>query len=445
MRATIYSRLSRDRADQESTARQEAACRDFAASRGWTVEASLTDIDRSAFRQGVRREGFEQLITTAENRGTDVILFWKLDRLVRGHADFERLWSACEANGVQLAAVMDPVDTTSEIGMMIVRMLVSFARMESVSTGMRVQAAKLASAQRGLPPSTGRRPFGLSADWSQIIPDEAEAIRWAAQAIMHGSSSYEIAQRWNADGLISPSDKPWRAATVIQCLTAPRLAARRTYRGEVVAEGQWPPILDDDTFDRLQAVLSDPKRRKGGGGPARHMLTGLIRCHCGRPMQMRPNAKKVRRYYCRAEHGGCGAGIHAERTEDLVVDALFAAIDSGDLERAMSEDIDGDSALTAIRSDESRLVQLTADYADGLMGRAEWLTARARIEARIEANRRKAGRWMPGVASLTRDEWAAHDLPWKRAALRLVFDAIVIGPTVKGGFDPTRIQPVWRV
>jgi site-specific DNA recombinase len=416
----------------------------MAASRGWEVVHAYSDVDLSAYRKGVVRPGFEALIEHAQRRDIDVVVCWKIDRLVRSPADFERLWAVFEANDVQLAAVVDPVDTSSELGMLIVRMLVSFARMESVNISTRVRAARESAAHQGRPPSPGRRPFGLTADWSELVEAEADAIRWAATSILAGQSAYAVANQWNDWGLESPSGKPWRSATVTQCLGAPRLAARRIYEGQVVADGKWPRILDDDTFDRLQVVMSDPARRKGGGGPARHLLTGLIRCHCGRPMQMRPNAKGVRRYYCRKEGGGCGSGIHAERTENRVVDMLFQALDSGELARAM-DDTDTDGVLEAIRADEAKLDELVEMYADDQITRREWLRHRDKVNKRIEANRRKAQRWAPQIQTLTRDEWEAHDLEWRRGTLRMVFDAVIIGPTVKSGFDVRRIHPIWRV
>lgn len=444
MRATIYTRLSRDRDDQESTARQEAACRDYAASRGWTVHSVLTDIDRSAYRRGVIREGFEELVTQAKNRDTDVVLFWKLDRLVRAHRDFERLWAACEANDVQLAAVVDPVDTTSEVGLMIVRMLVSFAHMESVSTSVRVTAARKASASRGDPPQTTRRPFGLTQDWSQIIEPEAEAIRDAVAMLTGGQSAYDVAREWNRRGLISPMGKPWRSSTVVQCLKAPRLAARRTYRGEVVAEGKWPAILDPFTFDRLQVVLSDPRRGKGGGGPARHLLTGVLRCHCGTSMSVRPKANGTRRYLCRRDIGGCGAGIIADPAEGHVVDVLLHFIETGEFAKALAES-DSTGTIDAVHQDEAKLEQLALDYADGLIGRGEWLTMRDRISTRLEANRRRASDAYDEILGLTRDHWDAQSVQWQRGVLRLAFEKVVCGPSTGSRFDEDRLQPVWRV
>lgn len=443
MRVDAYTRLSRLVPDETSTARQEADCRKFADLKGWKVDQVHTDVDFSAYT-GKPRPGFEQLCQRVEDGEVDAIVFWKLDRLVRNHTDFERLWALCELRGVVLASVKEPIDTTTEIGMVVVRLLVSFARLESATISMRVKAQREEAARTGRPPRWTRRPFGLTADWTEVVPDEAEAVREGARLILDGHSAYSVAEAWNASGLVSPTGKPWRSSTVVQCLTAPRIAAQRVYRGEVVGPGDWPALLDDVTYARLYATLKDPRRRSGGGGPGRNLLSGLVRCHCGTSMSIRPNAQKVRRYLCRRDIGGCGAGINADRTEAHVVELVFGAIESGELERAL-DDSDTDGTLEAIRADEALLGQLIDDHTDGRISRGEWLRARDKVEARLEASRRKVARWAPQVQALTRAEWEARDLPWRRGALRMVLDSVVIGPTVKGGFDADRIQPEWRV
>ena len=63
MKVAIYTRLSRDMdGRQTATARQEKDCRALALSKGWKVAQVYEDIDFSAFKRGVRRPAYEELL-----------------------------------------------------------------------------------------------------------------------------------------------------------------------------------------------------------------------------------------------------------------------------------------------------------------------------------------------------------------------------------------------
>ena len=114
-----------------------------------------------------------------------------------------------------------------------------------------------------------RRPFGYEPGGLLIREAEAEAIRLAYRTIMNGGSLREVARHWNKAGLLTPQkNQPWTGTVVSRTLKTPRLAGMRTYHGEVVRgpdgqpiEAEWPPILSQDEFAALGAVLADPARR----------------------------------------------------------------------------------------------------------------------------------------------------------------------------------------
>src|SRR3954464_1817604 len=120
-RFAIYTRLSVDTdGSQTATSRQEQACRAFADLRDWTVEDVFEDVDLSAYRKGVVRPSYERLLEAIDSGGIDGVVVWKVDRLVRRVAEFERFFSACESRGVVLASVTEPIDTSHELGVAIV-------------------------------------------------------------------------------------------------------------------------------------------------------------------------------------------------------------------------------------------------------------------------------------------------------------------------------------
>jgi site-specific DNA recombinase len=179
----IYTRLSTEDV-HDATRRQEVACRSYAEARNWGVAATLTDLPASAYRPRARRPGFETLISEAAARSADGVLVWKLDRLVRRPKDFERLWDVAERRGVFIASVSEPVDSSSPIGLAMLRTLVALAGLESVTTGIRIRASKRQAAEEGKPPPV--KAYGLTLRWDGIVDDETAVLREAARRAMAG-------------------------------------------------------------------------------------------------------------------------------------------------------------------------------------------------------------------------------------------------------------------
>ncbi|HUS62836.1 MAG TPA: recombinase family protein, partial [Acidimicrobiales bacterium] len=141
MNVLVYARVSKDRfGDERSPARQEAACRSYAEAREWVVVSAHRDVDASAFKPSAR-PGLDAVLDLVAAGGVDAIIVWKLDRLVRRSRDFERIWSICETTGTALVSVTEPIDTSTELGLAFVRILVTFATLESANKSERLRAA----------------------------------------------------------------------------------------------------------------------------------------------------------------------------------------------------------------------------------------------------------------------------------------------------------------
>ena len=137
----IYTRLSHDKTgEQTATHRQRKACVSYAELRGWTVVKIFEDVDLSAYKSGVVRPDYEEMLRLIKAKHIDGVVAWKLDRLVRRSAEFERLWSSCDSSGVFLTSVMEPIDTSTDMGLALVRVLVAFASLESATSGVRLRA-----------------------------------------------------------------------------------------------------------------------------------------------------------------------------------------------------------------------------------------------------------------------------------------------------------------
>src|SRR4051812_7087734 len=195
-RLAIYTRISQaDIETQTATTRQEHACRAFAAQREWHVSAVFEDVDLSAYQPGVVRPAYEAMLEAIRSGRVDGVLVWKLDRLVRRVAEFERFWTVCDEHHTLLASATEPIDTSTDLGLALVRILVALASLESATISLRLKALEAERARRGKPPH-GKRPFGLSDGWTDLVPEEAALIREAANRVLAGNSLRQIVLDW---------------------------------------------------------------------------------------------------------------------------------------------------------------------------------------------------------------------------------------------------------
>ena len=461
-RAVVYARLSRDRdGTQTATARQVADCRKYADAKGWEVVATHEDADLSAYSAKVKRPGFEAVLRAVGDGEADIVLAWKLDRLLRRPRDFEALWQLCEASGANVATVTDGIDTSQPMaGLLLPRIMATFAELEADNLSIREKRKHEETAKAGGRSGGGHRPFGLTRDWSQLVPAEAEQIRDAVDRILTGESFYSVATDWNRRGSKTSTGKAWSVQLLTSMLRSPRLAGLREHHGAIVGPGVWPAIVDADKHERLRSLLA---RKRRPGAPGRFLLSGVVRCGvCGSSMYIRRRHKDKARFYgCEKATGGTGCGhvhIVAEPLEAMVRDALLDRLDSPEMLAAIeahNRQTVGAADLDGLHADESALEQLARDYyTDRIIGRAEYLAARDTLEQRIEAARRKVARVngsgkvgeLAGLGAKLREAWDGESPEWRRQIVEAIVDKVNVAPGRRGPnrFDPTRVAIDWR-
>ncbi len=458
MRAALYARLSRDR-DGLSTGpdRQLADCRAMAAARGWDVVGEFVDRDVSAYDRHTLRPAYEAMINALEAGAMDVIVSWKLDRLLRRPRDFEELWDRLEFRAASLATVADGIDSTVPIvGELVPRLLVTFAKLESQNTSLRQKRKHEEIAAAGRRSGGGRRPFGLTADWTAIVEHEAKEVREAAEAIIVGSASrYSVACDWNARGIRTSCGNLWTQTLVTSMFRSPRLVGARRYHGELVRTGAFPAILDLGVWQALQAA----KGWRTRSAPGRFLLSGLLRCSlCGAVMIGQRRFKDHARFFgCKRLTGrrGCGrVDIVAGPLEALIGGRVLTGL-GGELKTAIAardERAAASDELAKIRADEAALRQLADDYyVSQVVGRADYLAIRRNLQIRVRDRRRRlttrAGmRLMAEAAADPAAIWGRGDLTVRRQLLNELVDFIEITPVGKiGHFDPNRVTIHWRL
>jgi site-specific DNA recombinase len=455
-RAVIYTRQSKDaEGNGQAVARQLEACERLASQRGWQVVARFEDNDTSA-SNGKPRPGFQRVMAMVADRSADVVIVWAVDRMVRRLADLETVIDACETAGVKLATVSGDLDLSTDQGRLVGRILASVARGEVERKGTRQRLANQQAARAGIRRTGTPRPFGYELDHVTPRPAEAEAIRWAADALLGGSTVSAVMREWARRGLQPPQNhgRPWTRNSVGTIMRNPALAGIRTYLGEEVATGDWA-ILPRETWQAVVNLLSDPSRKRPRG--VRTLLGGLARCRCGNTVQGSINATGKHVYRCNPATRGEAPGPHCQQMIANVDACVTAAIvkrlsrpDLADLTAPKRPDLAPlHREAAAIRAN---LDTLAADMVAGLISRSQMLAATERGSARLGeisvtlAAAAESSALAPfAAAGSARAVWDGLDGARQRAVIDALAE-VIINPAGRGArvFDPRTIDITWR-
>jgi len=429
--------------------------------RGWPIADTYIDDDVSAY-SGKPRPEYRRLLDDMRAGTVDAVVVWHLDRLHRHPRELEEFFEVCDEAGVRsMASVTGDTDLATHDGRFLARILGAVARKESDDKSRRITRKHEEMARSGRLVRNSTRPFGYRDDFRTIEPAEADAIREAVARLRAGDSLRGIAADWNERGIRTVRGGPWKVQVLRRMIASARISGQREYKGEIVAVGDWEPIITPEDTARIRAILGSATRATART-IRRYLLSGgLLRCGvCDSVLVARPRQDGTRRYVCAKGPGlpGCGkTAIVAEPLESFIAEAVLYRLDTPELaaalEGATPPDDSGERANLA--ADRAQLEELAAAYGEKLITFPEYLAARKPIEARIEAGKRALARLTRteaitpyvGQAGALRDAWADLPLTRQRAIVASVLDRVVVGRAVAGRnrFDPDRLEPVWRV
>jgi site-specific DNA recombinase len=471
VRAGIYIRISRARRELLDAQRQQPPCEEFCKAHGWQVTEVYVDDNRSAWKQGIRRDSFERMLGNVRAGRLDAIVTWQADRLLRTVVDASAIVAIARQYGTIIANVGGTMDLSTAAGRKTFYELAVAAEHASdlTSERLRLKHAELAADGHW---QGGPRPFGYDLEpypdvasgrvrYRLVINQaEAQAIKHGAEAALEGRGSTGIAKQWTKDGITTTTGKVIIPVKAREILASPRIAGLRRADGKLVT-ANWPAIITREQHEELVAILGPQRRQRPGGQASRraYLLGGLASCgRCGHRLTGKPSFGK-RRYYCDPKLGGCGGLVRvADALEVYLVRGLLDQLPQRLLEatsRAPEEWETLGRLMTARQTEEDRLEGLADLLADGTWDKPTYVRQKRRVqarvndlEARISHVRAAAPRRRLKGATLEelQAEWDALDLEEQRSLLGDHIERIVVKPVGRGRhrIDRESVEIIWR-
>jgi site-specific DNA recombinase len=318
VRAAIYCRVStKEQTKNLSLTTQQKVCIEYCEREGFEVDRVFIEEGESA--KTTDRPKFQELLSYCrENKGrVQVVVVYDLSRFARDTFDHYAVRALLSKFGASLRSATQPIDETST-GVLMEGILAAFAhhdnrrRAEVTIAGMK---AALSAGRWTFHPPIGYLQAFDAAGRRTIVPDPERAplIRKAFELYATGlHSKAEVLKVITELGLRTRKGGKVSMQTFHQTLRKPIYAGWLTVKSWGDLEpmrGDFEPLVTDDTFKTVQAVLDGkklsvtPHDRNNPDFP----LRVFVRCsECGTPLTGSWSQGRSDRYpYYRCRSSAC--------------------------------------------------------------------------------------------------------------------------------------------
>ncbi len=136
----------------------------------------------------------------------------------------------------------------------------------------------------------------------------------------------------------------------------PAYIGKRVFRGEIVGDGIWDGLVDEEVYWACVRLLDDPSRTTTRAGRAVHLLSYIVHCGvCGGPLSL----GKVNRHGWTGDVYSClkkrCAAVKAEYLDEYVQRAVVAWMARPETYDMLSAHAGGDEEIARARAEAQRL------------------------------------------------------------------------------------------
>jgi DNA invertase Pin-like site-specific DNA recombinase len=302
------------------------------------------------------RPGLNAAVERATGGVTGGIVSWKIDRFSRFTEHGLRDLRELEAAGARLAFVTEDIDTSGPMGKFVYTVMLAMAEyyLDTIKAGWRT--AKGRAVERGA--HIGPTPFGYRRRQDGTLavdPVEGPVVTAAFDVIARDGvgAAVELLRRRGAG-------RTWTGFTVRRTF-ASRVYLGRVKYGDHEHADAHEPLVDRAVFERAQAALVAPERRRGAEA---FPLSGVGSCgSCGGRLVGGRGGNDGRRIYRCADRCDAPVVVSAEPLERHVVAVIRAWMAGSAGYRVGQDDVDTGDLVAAVEDAERQLDEFASDLA----------------------------------------------------------------------------------
>jgi DNA invertase Pin-like site-specific DNA recombinase len=446
--ALIYIRQSRNKAYEHTVSPevQEEMCRALPAVRRCEQIEVFSDLDVSGGKlkgRGRFSALLERVKSADKTHEPFVVAAYDQSRLSRSNVDSLTFYALVEERPWVDVVLVDGHFERSPSGELTWAVMAATAAHLRKTTGKKIREAYGHLNARGA--ATGMPPFGYrrgSDGRLEVVDDEARVVRRIFDLYASGElSAKAIADRLSAEGItrrLARNPYGWVPDTVVDTLRNVAYVgktftvSRAKQEGEIIT-AQWPLIIEESTFNRVQALMGD-RRVFRVSSPKEHTFGRLLVCsECGSFMRATRTHGHTY-YYCRRDVPAavrCSAPSVREDGLEAWASSLFARLEAlQPAQFAQSVRAAGtrrESPTGSVESVARSQEKLEKLFMWGHLTEAAYLRQRATLDAlRVDlATTSTAPLRMVDLSGL-RSHWARASASERRTMLRDWFERLYV-------------------
>ena len=296
LRVAAYCRVSTKEEDQANSyeVQKEYYTDKIMSNPVWTMAGVFADkgITGTSVK---KREDFMRMIRHCRQRKIDVVLTKSVSRFARNTVDCLYYTRALKELGIAVIFEKENINSLEEDSELRITLSGAFAQSESESISANVTWGKRRAMESGKATIQYKYLYGFrrgADDKPEIIPEEAEVVRWIYERYLAGASTRMLRDELHEQGVTySEKSLQWTLPHIKSILRNEKYCGdvlmQKTFQQDVINRkvikntGQLPMYLIENhhegivSREKYNAVQAEMARRKAAKSPSKRASTGL--------------------------------------------------------------------------------------------------------------------------------------------------------------------------
>lgn len=406
--AAAYLRVSDERQDEYSLDSQLSHIRAYAKANDYIIPDEYVFYDDGISGRSVqKRTAFNNMIAFAKSKEHpfEAILVWKFSRFARNQEESIVYKSMLRRINVSVISISETIDD-SPFAPLIERIIEFMDEYYSTRLSQEVLRGMTEKASRGEAMCMGA--FGYSLEGKTYVPNQdADMVRFIFNSFLNGNGYRKIALQLTAKGVKTSRGNNPDNRFVEYILQNPvyigkirwspegRKSTKR-YKGDntgiMIVDGKHQPIIDTETFEKVQLMINEQKKRYGKyqrkGQPVQFMLKGLVRCDCCNSTLVYVSLKNPAMQCHSYARGTCKISHHLsiEKANKIVIEAIEGSLKTLNfnvIPKSQQQDSDVMDYDSLIKTEQEKIKRASAAFDSGIDTLQEYSIKKKTYQSRI--------------------------------------------------------------
>ncbi|MFC5734315.1 recombinase family protein [Cytobacillus gottheilii] len=309
------------------------------------------------------RPGLIEMMRFIKENNVDYLVIFKFSRLSRNIGNLFLITEQLKETSTHLISISDNFSSEAGASKIILSVLGSIAEMERDNIIEQVRGGMSQKAREG-EWNGGTAPLGYDLVEKKLVINEEESktVKFIYTEYLKGNGYKTIAAQLNDNGVKTKTGGTFSGNSVKDILRNPTFCGKirwghrkdwgkrysdgkrkRVYNeNPIIVEGKHEPIIDEETFNKVQNLIDNNPRHHMKRFNGNHLLSGLLRCpDCGNGMSIQPvkRGNKTYEYYtCNQymNHKTCKPNtINKAKIEPEFLDIFEKKVNEPDFQKSM--------------------------------------------------------------------------------------------------------------